>query len=274
MFCEIVYADPLLDVPDFNRRIERSTRQDQVLVGIVGVWACRAPLDGVDLLGMAAEIVNAGVLLEAPDFRSLIIRAGSQECASRIPLDGVHLVFVSLELLQVCAFSELADVNHLVCTTSREGYVVPPINIQSRSCVVLELLLDLASLRIPDYSRVVDATAKQVVTFLVPLQGKDGTFVLVQSVFQFSVARPDARLAIVRPGSKQAAVAVPIKGCHILALFLLVLHIPLEVFERNLLNSCTFSARAIPDPPDACSGISGAGGKQRARWAPRADEHF
>ena len=41
---------------------------------------------------------------------------------------------------------------------------------------------------------------------------------LVESVFQFSIARPDARLAIIRPGRKQGAIAVPVQGCDVLAL--------------------------------------------------------
>eukprot|EP00959_Pyramimonas_sp_CCMP1952_P241631 5050409-Pyramimonas_sp.AAC.2 len=82
----------------------------------------------------------------------------------------------------------------------------------------MELLLDIASLCIPDYGRVVHATAKQ-------------------SVFQLSVTRPDARLTIIRPRSKQGSVAVPVQGRNVLALFLLVLLISIEVFERYLLGT-------------------------------------
>lgn len=41
--------------------------QHQVRIGVVGSWAGGAPLDGVDLFAVGLQVVDARVLLHAPD---------------------------------------------------------------------------------------------------------------------------------------------------------------------------------------------------------------
>ena len=55
------------------------------------IFTSRGPLDGVDLLGVGLEVVDAGVLVHAPNLEGHVVGAGGQELALGIPLDRVDL---------------------------------------------------------------------------------------------------------------------------------------------------------------------------------------
>ena len=55
-----------------------------------------ASLDGVDLLAVRLEVVDAGVPVHAPHLERHVVRARGQELALGVPLDGVDLVGVAL----------------------------------------------------------------------------------------------------------------------------------------------------------------------------------
>ena len=58
---------------------------------------CWTPLDGVNLLLVGLEVVDAGVLLHGPDLEGHVVAAAGQELALGVPLDRVHLVRVPLD---------------------------------------------------------------------------------------------------------------------------------------------------------------------------------
>lgn len=95
-----VQRDAPLDIPQPDGRVERGRGQDEVGVRVRGSGSCARPLDGVDLLGVSLEIVQAGVPVHAPDLEGHVVGAASQELALRVPFDRVNLKY-SCKLLVV-----------------------------------------------------------------------------------------------------------------------------------------------------------------------------
>ena len=111
---EGVQTRPPLHVPQPHCGVEGSAGEDQVHVGVGSARPSGAPLDGVDLLLVGLEVVQAGVLVHAPDLECHVVAAASQELALGVPLDGVYLVGVALEGLYGFLLVELAHVDLLV----------------------------------------------------------------------------------------------------------------------------------------------------------------
>ena len=82
--------------PRCHQGVQSSPRpspgQDEVHVGVVGAGPGGGPLDGVDLLAVGLQVVDARVLLHGPDLQRHVVRTRGQQVTQRVPLDGVHLV--------------------------------------------------------------------------------------------------------------------------------------------------------------------------------------
>ena len=88
---QCVQAVAAFHVPQPDRRVEAGRGEDEVGVGVVGPGAGGRPLDGVDLLAVGLEVVNARLPVHAPDLEGHVVGARREELALRVPLDRVHL---------------------------------------------------------------------------------------------------------------------------------------------------------------------------------------
>ena len=120
-----------------------------------------ASLDGVDLLVVRLEVVDAGVPAHAPHLERHVVRAGGQELALGVPLDGVDLVGVALEGLDGPGLAQPAHVDALVGAAGGEALVGLPVDVEGGRRVEGELLLVLPRRRVPDDRRPVHARALQ-----------------------------------------------------------------------------------------------------------------
>lgn len=103
--------------------------------------------------------------------------------------------------------SEAASVTVERKTGSTDSSVGIRVTKSGPTCVVRELLLDLARLDVPDDGRLVHAPAQQVVALLVPLEREDGAAVLAQRLLQLACAA--TRNAVNAKKSTQKMTEVP-----------------------------------------------------------------
>lgn len=88
-----VEAGAAFDVPESDGRVERGRSQDQVGVRVGSSGSGARPFDGVDLLGVGLQIVQAGFAVHAPNLEGHVVRTAGQELALRIPFDCVNLLY-------------------------------------------------------------------------------------------------------------------------------------------------------------------------------------
>ena len=73
---------------------------------------------------------------------------------------------------------QLAHMNALIGRTARKRGICLPINIQRRSAMKTKLLSTLSTSSVPDNRRFVNPSAENIIPALIPLQCKNGTFML------------------------------------------------------------------------------------------------
>lgn len=104
---------------------------------------------------------------------------------------------MSNERLNRLIVSQLAHMNLLISAAAGKRRIRLPIDIERWRIMERELLCRFACLSIPDDCRLIDARRKDVVAALVPLERKNWTLVLAESVAEMTLSGPNARVAIV-----------------------------------------------------------------------------
>lgn len=88
---EAVEAYAPLCLPQLYGGIKAGTGEKQLLIGVCSARPRGAPGDGVDLLCVVREVVQAHVRLHGPDLGSKVITAACQQGPHGVPFDGVNL---------------------------------------------------------------------------------------------------------------------------------------------------------------------------------------
>lgn len=206
---------------------------------------------------MRLEIVNAVVLFHWPNFQCHIIGARGQQLSLRIPFDGIHFVRMSQERFQRLVGAHSAYVNSLIGAATGERGVRLPIDVQCWRNVEWELLCTLTSGRVPDDCGAIDTGRQNEISFFVPFQCENGSFVLAKCIGQTPICGPNASVSIVAASRKQRTIAIPIQRCDVFVA---------GHFSAALLNAMTqyqliWTRRIVGHVPDACGAITGTTGQ-------------
>lgn len=104
---------------------------------------------------------------------------------------------MSNESLNRLIVSQLANMNLLIGAAAGKRRVRLPIYIERWCIMERELLCRFACLSIPDDCRLIDARREDVVAALVPLERKNWTFMLAESVAEMALGGPNACIAVI-----------------------------------------------------------------------------
>jgi len=144
VLAQSVHAAAGRGIPQFHGCVKAGGSKHERFTGVGTAFSGWRPPDGVDLLGVLAQVKEGPGRGFPPQFHCGVVGAGRQQPPRGVPLHRVYLVLVAQEAHEGLGSPEPAHVNRVVRGATRESTIILPVHVEHLPRVHLKALLGRA----------------------------------------------------------------------------------------------------------------------------------